>query len=201
MWSRRLLIGLCALLLASPAFCGWDAFRSYSAGSSSETVVMAAEAMDTEQPGKSSTVVSAGTSQTDGQLRSYEESSRSYDEDLEGVNTALDDMRQTKAVEEAKAMVAELEKSKAALDENYQTLADIIKEQEKVIRSETGVHWGLGLSLGYRQPAEISPGIDLQMRASDWILRVGVDYAIPIGEPLEWDASSLGYEVGIMYEF
>ena len=201
MWSRRLLIGLCALLLASPAFCGWDAFRSYSDGSSSEAVFMEARAMDTEQPGKSLTVVSEGTNQTDGLLKSYEESSVAYSDSLLKVGESLDSMRQTKAVEEAKELVAELERSKAALEENYKTLADTVKEQERIIRNETGIHWGLGLSLGYRQPVELSPGIDLQMRSGSWILRVGVDYAIPIGETLEWDATNLGYEVGIMYEF
>ena len=201
MCSRRLFALLCVLLLALPVFCGWDAFRNYSDGSFSETVFMEAKAMDTEPQGKSLTVVSGDTNQTDGLLKSYEESSKNYEDSLTAVGESLDGMRQTKAVEEAKALVQELERSKAALEENYAALADTVKEQERIIRKETGVHWGVGLSLGYRQPQELSPGIDLQMRASDWILRVGLDYAIPVGGPLQWDAADLGYEVGVMYEF
>ena len=199
MWSRRLLILSLALCLALPAFCGWDAFRGSSDGSSSGTAISAGTP-DTAQPGTSSTGDSSATRETEGLLRSYEGSSEDYDAALDGVSASLEEMRQTKAVKEALAKVDELYASKAALEENYATLKGIMEEQERIIADEVGVHFGVGLSFGYRPDYELMPGIDLQMRSGSWIFRAGVNYSIELDD-LRWDPTRIGYEVGVMYEF
>ena len=207
MWSKRFLTLFLALLLALPAFCGWDAFKSSSTG------VSGTEARDsittTEPLEMSSKEEPSGTSQTLEPLKSYEESSGSYDATLTEIGRIIDEKKASDAIEEITPMVDDLISSKEVMQENYLVVKQTLQEQEEYINhlenELDGANFAIGVSMGYSYPLTFSPGIDMQMRGGDWIFSIGVSYSVDATRGLhdirDIDPRRIETRVGIMYEF
>ena len=215
MCTRRkvALVALLFCLLPSLAFCGaWDWCRDSSDGASIElSETSTSETTPVSQTSQSEEQSEEPTIET--VSKNSKESAEIYESTLTEMQAALEEVKQSKAKDQALAIVDELIKNKAKDDENYAILAETAKAQEEELetvkaelrKESEKVHFGLGLSLGYNYLSTLSPGIDMHMRVGSWIFSSGISYSIDclggLGQLNPPDPTKIQTRVGIMYEW
>lgn len=146
---------------------------------------------------------SSGSSETASEQQTYDEATADY-------GALLEEAKATLKKDEQIALVDELITSKAVADEQFYILAEESQKKDGIIeelqKKADGVNFALGFSVGYSYPLRISPGIDMQMRAGDWIMSVGMSYGFELDDSIgsqftKIDPSQLETRIGVLYEF
>lgn len=208
MWRKVLFLCLLLACLTLPAFCGFGWVKNSSTGSLENSL---SETEYTIQAVKmSSDGEQKEEKQTETPSKSLSDLSATYEAAATDYGTLLEEAKASLKKEEQQKLIENLAISKAVADEQFYILANQTKDYESKLkdadRKMNGINFAIGASLGYSYPSKLSPGVDFQMRAGDWIMTTGISYEMDWAEGLKKqltsiDPTKIETRIGILYEF
>lgn len=208
MWRKVLFLFLLLACLILPAFCGFGWVKNSSTGYSQDS--LKAIEYTTQVATMSSNEEQKEEKPIETPSKSLNDLSVTYEAATADYGVLLEEAKASLKKEEQQKLVEDLTISKAVADEQFYILANQAKDYEKKLenadRKMNGVNFAVGASIGYTYPSKISPGIDMQMRAGNWIMTTGISYELDWAEGLKKqltsvDPTKIETRIGVLYEF